>query len=272
MSDSDYTIPKGYKRCSKVADCAHPFGPVLPATNEYFGNLSKSPDGLTYCCKICHRRHYLNRQDHYKAATKKRYWDNPEAAREYFAQHYQKNADRIKARVRDYAHQNIEKIRANKQRYRQTDACKQSRQRSYIRHRDTILAKQRVYAATRKEQKREYGKRYRAKNREQIAQSKRDWRINNPKKIKAIYHRYRVNKLNADGYWTDNDIAELYELQDGRCGYCGIPISFDILGDVHIDHMQPLSRGGSNWPDNLCLSCRTCNITKGNRTPDEWLG
>jgi 5-methylcytosine-specific restriction endonuclease McrA len=35
--------------------------------------------------------------------------------------------------------------------------------------------------------------------------------------------------------------------------------------------MNPLSRGGSNWPSNLQLLCKTCNSSKNNRTMEEWL-
>ena len=30
-----------------------------------------------------------------------------------------------------------------------------------------------------------------------------------------------------------------------------------------VDHIQPLSRGGSDHPDNLQAACRACNQAKG---------
>jgi 5-methylcytosine-specific restriction endonuclease McrA len=87
-------------------------------------------------------------------------------------------------------------------------------------------------------------------------------------KIKARANRRRQRK--AVGKYTYEDLLELYELQDGRCGYCGIPIFWDMYRDVHVDHMFPLRRGGSNHPDNICLACWSCNLSKGNKTPKEW--
>ncbi len=46
------------------------------------------------------------------------------------------------------------------------------------------------------------------------------------------------------------------------CGICGGEVAPD---DVHIDHIQPVSRGGSNDLDNLQVTHSVCNKRKGNR-------
>lgn len=58
----------------------------------------------------------------------------------------------------------------------------------------------------------------------------------------------------------------LYEGQDGRCYYCG-----DALAGVFVvDHKTPLSRGGSNWPSNLALTCWDDNARKFVKTEQEY--
>ena len=47
-----------------------------------------------------------------------------------------------------------------------------------------------------------------------------------------------------------------------RCAYCAAPATT-------VDHVLPRSRGGQNTWDNLVASCRSCNNTKGDRTPEE---
>jgi 5-methylcytosine-specific restriction endonuclease McrA len=94
--------------------------------------------------------------------------------------------------------------------------------------------------------------------------------IENKPTYKVRWQRRRALEKMAEGYHTTADLNELYELTDGRCGYCGVPVFWEVDRDVHIDHMLPISRGGSNWPDNLCIACETCNTSKHDKTPDEW--
>lgn len=50
------------------------------------------------------------------------------------------------------------------------------------------------------------------------------------------------------------------------CEYCGE----DCTSNFHFDHLLPMSRGGIHHPDNLCISCPTCNIRKGGMTDEEF--
>ena len=38
------------------------------------------------------------------------------------------------------------------------------------------------------------------------------------------------------------------------------------------DHLIPRARGGPDTGDNMVLSCRTCNISRGDKCIFEWLG
>lgn len=59
----------------------------------------------------------------------------------------------------------------------------------------------------------------------------------------------------------------VFERDGGFCYYCGRKIS---AYRTSIDHMLPVSRGGTDQPDNLALACPTCNRAKGARTPEEY--
>jgi hypothetical protein len=83
-------------------------------------------------------------------------------------------------------------------------------------------------------------------------------------RLKAVRRRARVHQ--AEGSFTQADIEAIYAAQDGLCAYCVAPLN----GRYHIEHKQPLSRGGTNWPDNLCCSCSLCNWRKFTRTDAEF--
>lgn len=57
-------------------------------------------------------------------------------------------------------------------------------------------------------------------------------------------------------------------LREFPCAYCGAWRE----GRMQVDHVRPTSRGGLDTPDNLAPCCSECNSSKGNNTPDEWMG
>lgn len=59
----------------------------------------------------------------------------------------------------------------------------------------------------------------------------------------------RRNILRRDGY---------------TCQYCG-----KKGGELTVDHVLPKSRGGRGIWENLVAACRSCNLKKKNRTPEE---
>lgn len=56
--------------------------------------------------------------------------------------------------------------------------------------------------------------------------------------------------------------------RDGEvCRYCRT-----TNGPWHLDHVLPASRGGESTVENLVVACISCNLSKRDMTPDEWLG
>jgi 5-methylcytosine-specific restriction endonuclease McrA len=93
------------------------------------------------------------------------------------------------------------------------------------------------------------------------------WQKNNPDKVRVKLARRRGRERQAEGEFTAEDVKSLYKAQDGKCAYCFI----DLGKKYHVDHIKPLIRGGSNWPDNLQLCCPTCNISKGAKDHGEFM-
>lgn len=95
----------------------------------------------------------------------------------------------------------------------------------------------------------------------------RKWHVSHPLKVIEHKHRRRARKLNAPGSYTAQDARNIYNFQNGRCKYCNADL--EVTGK-HLDHVIPLSRGGSNWPTNLQYLCPHCNCSKKNKMPWEW--
>lgn len=89
-------------------------------------------------------------------------------------------------------------------------------------------------------------------------------------KMRARTSRKRAMQWNTEGAFTAEDLINLLNEQNGRCFYCGIPISFAIPGDIHQEHMTPFCKGGVNTLDNVVLACSDCNCSKGMKTLEHW--
>jgi 5-methylcytosine-specific restriction endonuclease McrA len=81
--------------------------------------------------------------------------------------------------------------------------------------------------------------------------------------------KIRVNK--AEGFFLQEDIDAIYNLQSGKCYYCKCELKRkNGKPAFEIEHITPLSNGGTNWPSNLSLACKKCNQKKGNKSAKDF--
>lgn len=79
-----------------------------------------------------------------------------------------------------------------------------------------------------------------------------------------LYIAPRLYNINID-LWKE--ISHLVFKRDNyTCYYCG-----QVGGILEIDHLTPISRGGTNDSNNLKTSCRKCNRQKKDKTEQEYL-
>ncbi|MDR2013902.1 MAG: HNH endonuclease, partial [Rhodanobacter sp.] len=60
--------------------------------------------------------------------------------------------------------------------------------------------------------------------------------------------------------------AALFARDRMLCLYCGHPFH---RGELTRDHVQPMSKGGRDVWSNVVTACWSCNVKKGNRTPQQ---
>lgn len=66
-------------------------------------------------------------------------------------------------------------------------------------------------------------------------------------------------------YITEEVRSRIAEAARRRCGYCLTPQEFTAM-PMHIEHILPLSAGGSSDEENLWLACALCNGHKATQT------
>lgn len=70
----------------------------------------------------------------------------------------------------------------------------------------------------------------------------------------------------AEGRFRKSDIELILRLQHEKCAECRC----SLKNGYHVDHIMPLSLGGSNWPKNLQCLCPSCNMQKHAKHPLDW--
>lgn len=102
--------------------------------------------------------------------------------------------------------------------------------------------------------------------RDEIRERIERWRKANMDKA-AMSRRLRKHRVRAAGRApTTEQIMRLLDLQRSMCASCQV----DIRSTYQIDHIHPVSKGGTNAIANIQLLCRPCNTKKSAKDPLVW--
>ena len=136
---------------------------------------------------------------------------------------------------------------------------------------------EKIYERTRDQnKKRAYFKKYRANNRDREKTRLKNWKESNPEKYNAYHKRTKIKRrCTTTDFDPDITLEELYNRAGGTCALCGRSCDYNdyvfrgsvfIAGNEYpsIDHIRPLSRGGSHTWANVQLVHRRCNSIKSN--------
>lgn len=64
------------------------------------------------------------------------------------------------------------------------------------------------------------------------------------------------------------DEKNAYDACGGKCAYCQIIVDFSV---VEFDHFIPVKLGGKTEVSNMLPACKTCNRSKRDKMPQEWI-
>ncbi len=233
----DNTIPQDdtpRKRCPRCTQWK-------PLTSEYFLPNHKHKGKFYPPCRVCDKQgHTAQRRAH------------PERERQYQQQYYQRTYKRVRQPQNDsiLLTPYICKIHGEIEPYICWYSSRRKSGNTHLFRRLCPLCKE---ASEEK---------YRPRHLERRHQ----WGQENPELERVYRHARRARLRNAQGSHTAQDIQEQHKRQKGKCYWCGSKLP----KRYHIDHVIPLSRGGSNDASNLVIACQKCNLSKHDRLPHEW--
>ncbi len=203
------------------------------------------------------------------------FWKNREVKRETAQRARAKqDKDERRRKLMEWRAANPEKVRAIEQRRatkvkgdpveraKRTDRVRRWRQANPERE----LERQRAWRATNLDKSRKYNLDWRLRDPERAKKKYQRRREANPEKCIADVETRRARMLNAEGEFAGHDVVALLKTYGRVCFYC-----CEKIKKFHLDHFIPLARGGTNWPDNLVIACRPCNLSKGAKLPWEWM-
>lgn len=248
------TITTPQKQCSKCKE-------FKPATVEFFHRHKGRSDGLYSRCKVC-----CHAED--KAFREA----NPEAVRSWKKAEYQRDKEKIIARVRRWEEENAERKSTRlKEKYWADPEAARARIRKASRkfreqNAESERARLREYAKQNREKIRERSRQYREANRDAI---------NERKRIKGSIHQQarEARKKNLPNDFTLEDWQKALDYFGGRCAACGRPPG--LFHTLAMDHFVPLS--SPDCPGHiatniipLCHGDGGCNNSKHDRDALEW--
>ena len=132
-----------------------------------------------------------------------------------------------------------------------TNAEKQAVRREGDRERHRLVRREWYHKNL--EKSREYRRRWYANNREKLIAKPAS------EKTLALWRNKAAKKRATVGAHTAQDIEEIHRSQKFKCAVC----QKSTRRKFHVDHITPLSRGGSNNRSNLQILCPFCNMSKG---------
>lgn len=170
---------------------------------------------------------------------------------------------------------------ANKSKGLLKNKCKMCDKEYYKNNRNKMIEHSKEYYKNNKAVVQEYKKQYYKNNREEVIKKSIEYRNNNTDRVSEYLKEYQKNNKDKmvfyaskrrilengnGGSYTQEQWQETLEYFDYKCAYTGECIK----GNLHIEHIIPITKGGTNYIWNLIPSTPHANISKRNKDMEDW--
>lgn len=109
------------------------------------------------------------------------------------------------------------------------------------------------------ENRKKWSKKYRDKHKKEEREYTKKWRKEHREKLRMQWKRARVRKRKAEGSHTLGEWELLKKQYGFTCPCCG---KKEPKIELTEDHIIPLSKGGSDYIENIQPLCLSCNSKK----------
>jgi 5-methylcytosine-specific restriction endonuclease McrA len=130
-------------------------------------------------------------------------------------------------------------------------------------NREHLREYRKKWAAKNSDKIRSWNASYKASHQEELKEYYSKYSKDNSDGRKAIWHRRRARLKNAPGSFTKHQWEQMKDIYNWTC-----PMCLKREPEIHlsIDHKIPLSKGGTNYADNIQPLCFNCNAKKQDKT------
>lgn len=180
--------------------------------------------------------------------------ENPEKLRGYYSKHIALHGEHAKKVKSEWRIKNLAKIKLARIKY-------------YEENKDKVKARAKAWYLANTESAKARIKNYRLINIDWVKQRQRNYRAANADRACVYEQNYRAKKRSNGGELSKDLADKLFKLQRGKCPCCKLPLG----DDYHLDHIVPVSAGGSNTDNNIQLLRKQCNLKKWKKSQTEYM-
>jgi len=129
----------------------------------------------------------------------------------------------------------------------------------YLKNRDILLSYSKDWNKKNKNKMKDIRRKWRVKNQKKNRELAKNWGLKNKEYILYNAKIQNFKRRKAIGKFSLKEWNELKRKYNYRCAIC------KKRKKLTVDHKIPLSKGGTNFINNIQPLCNQCNCSKGNK-------